>query len=301
MRKLIVCSAVLLALAPAAFADDSAAEDAIGFPSRTGLAGFGDMVDARTPETLNIRGGLRYRFEIIERDFGSAVGLVRKEETHQLVFYGGVSLLGLVDVAAMIPHEWERTENDFSGFAPDNVDNDRGWGDLEAAAKVSIELGPIELAPYVRLKLPTAESAVEDLGEGEWGVAATFSILNEYLSVNGNIAGLNRETEGLTGITYRVGGSFVVWSDEIALVRIYGFGNGITFEGSPDTDLNVSFGVQARLLEFITLEIGSSVRLLDGGKIDEETEKDLIQQGVLEDHFDDEGTWDVHFGIGVMF
>jgi hypothetical protein len=276
------------------------AELAINFPGSLGLTGMQRMVDARTPEGLvAIRGGVRYRVDITERTIHSATDVEFEEERHELGVYVGGSVLGWVDAAVKIPFTWYELNGRVKG-GPDFETDVRGWGDMDAAAKVSIEFGPIVLAPYLIGHLPTGESQVEDLLEFEYGVSGTFSILNEYLSVHGNVAGLQRE-KGLSAIRYRVGAAFVIWADHNAVIRLYGYLDGVEFEGEANSDLNGDLGVQAALLEFITLELSGSVRVIDGGFVDEDLNDELDSIGLKDRHIDDEGTWSLQFAVGFLF
>ena len=139
------------------------------------------------------------------------------------------------------------------------------------------------------------------MAELEYGAAGTFTLLNEHLGLHANLAGLQRE-EGLTALRYRLGVSFVAWSDAFMLLRLYAYGDAIEFEGSAQSDMDLEVGAQALLAEFLTLELGVSLRLLDAGFIDDTLKRELRnQQGVFDRHFDDDGTWSVQLGVGFLF
>ncbi|MBL4847500.1 MAG: hypothetical protein JKY65_18435 [Planctomycetes bacterium] len=304
------CLLVFLSLAswaapPVSAQDESSEGDrgaglAIRLPGRIGLTGFQDMVDARSPKgPFSIRGGVRYDVTMIEQDFDGAVRNTREKEIHDLSIYVGGSLFGLVDVSARIPWSYRVEENNLSGLR-DTVDRDHGWADFDFAAKVTLQLGPVTLAPYVKGRFDTGEPEVNDLMEFEWGAAGTFSILNDYVSFHGNAAGFTRE-QGLFAVKFRLGVSFVVWTGPALTLRVYGYGDGVEYEGRAKTDGDFEFGAQAILFEFLTVEVGASVRLLDAGYLDETTKDSLRAQNVYDRHFDDEGTWQIQLAIGVVF
>ena len=250
-------------------------------------------------ETIKVRGGARYHVQVTNRDFEGTISAEREEQRHELGLYVGASAFGFVDAAVRIPYVWEDIDTDFS-VGNDTDTFNRGWADLELAGKVTLELGPFAVAPYLLGRIETGEPEVEDLMEAEYGVAGTFSLFNEYLSVHANLAGLQRET-GITALRYRVGGAFVVWADHTAVVRAYGYADGVEWEGKANTDVNVDLGVQARFLDFISVELGATVRVLEADRIDDDLADELEARGVVADHFDDEGTFGVHLGVGVVW
>lgn len=273
---------------------------ALRLSGRIGLTGFQDMVDARTPATVSLRAGIRYDLGVRSLDFNGAQKAVRDKQVHDFSVYAGGSLLGLVDVAASIPWSYRVDDTDLRG-ARDFVERDRGWADFDFAAKVSLDVwGPLTLAPYLHGSFPTGEPQVRDLLEFEGGVAATLSLFNHYLAVHGNAGGFLQE-EGLSALRFRAGVSAVVWSDPGLLLRVYAYGDGIEYEGRPSTDIDLEFGVQTILFGFISLEAGASVRLLDAGYLSKTTKRSLRNANVFDRHFDDDGTWNLHFAAGVVF
>lgn len=301
MRPLLVGLLLLLpGVAPGrAEESDSAAEDAIGLPGFLGLAGFQDMVDARVPGLLSVRAGLRYDLFVTEQDFRGSVDAKRDLEQHDVGAYVGVSALGLIDAAIRLPFVYRRDDVDL-GNAVDQFKTryDEGWANLDAAGKVSFDLGPIALAPFVFGRIPSGEPDVRDLARFEYGLAATFSILDEYLAVHGNLAGVQVE-KGLQAFRYRAGASIVVLATDLVLVRVYGYGDGIEYEGRADSDFDLDFGVQAILLQMFTLEVGTTVRLVDAEFLDDDLKDDLTASGISS-HFDDDGTWGLHLSAGVI-
>ena len=283
-------------------AGDSDAAQSVRLQGALGLTGFMDMVDARTPGLFSIRGGSRYQLSVRDRRFETANGsLVREERRHEIWSHVGASFLGFIDVAARIPFIWDRETNDVRG-GPDFDDNDQGWGDLDLAAKITLELGPFTVAPYAWGRLPTGEPAVEDLAELNYGVAGTFSILSSYLSFHGNLAGLQRET-GLSALRYRLGLAFCPWASDSFLVRVFAYADGIEYEGSGDGDLDAEFGLQVILFETLTAEVGAGMRIIDGDQVDDSLNRQLrgIDPTALQRHIEGEGAFTVHLAIGTAF
>ncbi len=294
--------AAALALAPGALAEESDAEPAIGFPGTLGLTGMRDMVDARVPAVLSIRAGARYDVTVLEHKFRSAFRAARNQQSHEFTLYGGASALGLLDASVRLPFVYRRDGIEFDGQPSPRARYDQGWGDLDVAAKVAWGLGPVVLSPFAFGKLPSGEPDVGDFARFEYGVAATFDFLNRYLAVHANLAGVQAE-EGRQAIRYRLGASAVVWADEGFVVRVYGYGDGIEYEGSIDSDFDVDFGVQA-LLGLLTFELGMSVRLVDTGQIDDAlrgARSPADGVGIFERHITPAGHWSLVAGVGVMF
>ncbi|RMG13884.1 MAG: hypothetical protein D6731_11270 [Planctomycetota bacterium] len=280
---------------------DSAAEPAIGFSGFLGLAGFQKMVDARIPQGLfTVRGGARYDFFLRQLDVdGTSNAADVDVERHEVSLYAGGTVLGLVEAALRMPYVEEKIDYDYL-LGPDSDTNNSGWGDADFSGKITLSIGPFDVAVYATGALPTAEPDLEDVLDYEWGAAATFSTLNEHLSVHGNVGGLH-EDGGLSALVYRVGGAFVAWADNTAVVRLYAYADGVEWEGSAGTDFKIDFGVQALVLDIITLEVGSSVRLIDADKLDDDVADELALRSVVSDHFDDEGSWSITAAAGFLF
>jgi hypothetical protein len=292
---------LLLLSAGAARAEESAAGRAVNLPGNLGLAGMQDMVDARVPKLIAVRAGLRYALQVRDQDFRGAVDATRELERHDVIAYAGASLLGLADAAVRFPFVYRRDDTDLHGVREQfRARYDEGWGDLDVAGKVGLSLGDwITVAPFAFGRLPTGEPDVRDLARFEWGAAATISVLNQYVSVHGNVAGLTEE-EGLQGFRYRLGVSLVPVATDPVLLRIYGYGDGLEYEGRANSDFDLDFGVQAILFKMFTVELGSSVRIVDAGYIDDTLKDTLRAEGIFDRHFRDDGTWELHLSVGVV-
>jgi hypothetical protein len=163
---------------------------------------------------------------------------------------------------------------------------------------VAFGLGPVVLSPFLFGRANSGEPDVEDLARFEYGVAATFSIL-DYIGIHGNLAGVQVE-EGLEAFRYRAGVSIVALATDALVIRAYGYGDGIEFEGAADSDFDLDFGVQTIIMSIFTLEVGTSVRVKDAEFIDDDFEEGLEAQGIFDRHFDDEGTWGLSIVAGVI-
>lgn len=297
----------LPAVAQAEEGSGSDAERAIRFSGRMGLVGFMEMIDARTPGLWQIRSGVRYIATVRDRDFEGAVELSRQEERHDLNVYVGVSLLGLIDVAGRLPYVWDKTDDNLKGTTDIGFDDD--WEDgiagVDLAGKISLSIGPFQIAPFLYGRLPSeSDRSVKDLGELDYGTAITFTALNHYLSLHANLAGVQIE-EGTVGFRYRLGVAFVLWSSPDWIFRVFAYGNGIEYEGSGDSDIDVDVGVQALVFGSITVELGFSMRVVDAGHIEADLKRDVrsLQSAgrFVDKHFEDDGTWAVQIGIGTVF
>ncbi len=282
-------------------ARDSDAEPAINLPGRLGLTGFQDMVDARVPRLLSVRGGLRYDVFVQNRDFDGALEAEVDREQHEFGAYVGVSALGLLDAAVRFPFIYRRDTAEVSGLPDPSGSYDQGWGDIDVAGKVAFGLGPVVLAPYAYGKLPTGEPDVGDVAELEWGGAATFSLLNQYVALHANLAGVN-VSGGEFAFRYRLGASLVVFADDGVVLRVYGYGDGIEYEGHADSDFDIDMGVQAIFMKIFFVELGGSVRLVDSGTIDDDLKGGAgAAIASIDKHFEDEGTWGLSLNVGVTF
>jgi hypothetical protein len=301
MSRLSLACALLLLAAPVARAETSDAERARALPGRLGLTGFHDMVDARVPKLLSVRGGLSYRAFVTDQDFRGAIDTTRELETHDVDLYAGVSALGLLDAAIRVPIVYRRDDVDLRGVGEQlQARYDQGVANLDVAGKVSLDLGPISLAPYASGKLPTGDGSLDDLARFDFGVAATFTLFNEYLAIHANVGGLTEE-EGLQAFRYRIGASAVVFATKPLLVRIYGYGDGLEYEGRADTDFDIDFGAQAIIFGIFQVGAGFTTRLVNGQYIDDELRDRLDFEGVFDRHFDDDGTWALELNAGVVF
>jgi hypothetical protein len=294
---------VLLALASPALALESEAEPAIGLSNNLGLCGFQDMVDARVPGFLSLRASLRYDVGVRQQEVRDEGGrVVREREEHGVTAVVGASAFGALDAAIRIPYVYRRDDTDVRGAADrSRARYDEGWSDIEVAGKLSYTFGGLlTMGSYAWGRLPeSGEPDVGDIASFEFGSAATFSLLNEFLALHANLSGLQLEP-GAFAFRYRVGVSFVFVTTEILTIRAYGYLDGLEHEGKANSDVDVDMGVQVILWKMFTAEVGTSVRLVDSGRIDDSLRKDLAAERIADRHFDDEGTWGLSLVGGVL-
>lgn len=298
--------------APPAYADDDEdespirsetdAERATWFSSRMGLIGMQDMVDARIPE-LSLRGSVQYDARFTDHDIQTEIELSRQGQEHTLTFTAGASALGLVDVAIRGPFEYTRYDDQLKGVGDDPAGQTaRGWGDVEVAGKIAIGFGPLVLSPYLWGRIPSGEPEVRDLARFEYGLAGTITLFNDYLAVHGNVVGL-QESGGLSAFRYRLGASFVVYSEPDLLVRLYGYQDGVEFEGEPTSDLDLEVGAQALLFDLITVEVGGTLRLHHADRVDRATKRHLQRDLGLTERavVEDAEVWGLRLAVGLAF
>lgn len=277
------------------------AERAAWFSSRIGLVGMQGMVDARIPE-LSLRGSVQYDARFTDRDYQTEVELSRRGQEHTATFAAGASALGLVDVAIRVPFEYTRYDDQLKGIADPAGQTARGWGDVEVAGKLAIDFGPLVLSPYLWGRIPSGEPKVRDLLRFEYGLAGTIALFNDYLAVHANVVGL-QESGGFSAFRYRLGASFVVYSEPDLLVRLYGYQDGVEFEGKPSSDLDLEVGAQALLFDLITVEVGGTYRLHHADRVDRATrrylQRDLgsTERPVLENA----DAWGLRLAVGLSF
>ncbi|MBX3471649.1 MAG: hypothetical protein KF878_32745 [Planctomycetes bacterium] len=299
-RGLLGAAGLVAGLAGPARAIESDAEPAIGLPNRLGLTGFQDMVDARVPGILSARAGLRYDVFVHDQELRRGVRARRRLEQHDFVAYAGGSAFGLLDASIRIPFVYRRDDVDLRGVTQQlRARYDEGWGDLDVAAKVAFGLGPLTLAPYLHGRMPTGEPDVGRVARLEYGGAATFAILNQYLAVHANLVGVQIEG-GRSAFRFRLGASAVVLATDVVLLRVYGYGDGIEYEGKADTDFDLDLGIQAILFRFFTVELGGTVRLVDGGHIDDTIRSDLRGSSSRISRHLDGDAWGLSLSAGVL-
>ncbi len=259
------------------------ADMAVKLPNFMGLSGMQDMIDARIPTGFTIRGGARLEQTKSELD-GPLMNFKNKQLNMQA--YAGVALLELFEVGARIPFQLNRTSKGIKFDGGERHENDQ-FGDLDVGAKLSIRLGPMSLAPYVVLRLPSGDRRVSREAGGRAGGAMTISILKSIVNFHANVDGQWAEANHWS-VNYRTGVSIVPLATKLILLRPYVFLDGRQALGNDaGADLSVAAGVQALLLDFIPLEAGGSYRFL--------------AQTTPHEVPEDDGTWAFHVGAGVAF
>ncbi len=302
VRRLLAAIACSLALLAPALAGDEAkgaaptadssssstssddADLAVKLPNFFGLSGMQDMIDARVPTGLTIRGGLR-----MEQAMQSLQGPILHfdQDVFSLQAYAGVAALELFEVGARLPFEFNRTTKGFKISGGNERQSGTNLGNFDLAGKISIRFGQLSLAPYAVLTFPTGDPRFDQPGGGRVGGAATVSILHSILDLHANVDGA-WVAGGNWAIDYKVGVSVVPLASKVLLLRPYVFLKGTQqLANNPGSDVRVALGVQGLILDFVTVEAGMSYRFLS-----DTTPHDLP---------DDNGTWAFNIGAGVAF
>lgn len=292
MKKLLLASALALALAAprAARAEDSTSSSegrrSVGFSSSWGLVGMRDLIDARVPSTLNVRGMVRFEHDSTNLDSSS--------QTHTLDVYGleliaGASALGIVDAGIRLPFE-VRIERDAFHGGPSRRVEANGVGDALLSGKAGFQLGPwIALGPYATVHWNTGSSLLEKTNELHLGGCATVSFLDDRLGLHVNITSVSYDG-GKWAIGYRLGASIAPIANKDMVLRFFAYLDGKDYVGTKvqGNDARIFGGAQVLFLEFLTAEVSC------GFKVD---------PGDLPSHVRDTGTYglDVGAGVSVMF
>jgi hypothetical protein len=260
------------------------ADLAIKLPNFLGLSGMRDMIDARVPTGLTIRGGLRLQ-QAKESLEGPLLELDR--DTFDLQAYAGLAALELFEVGARLPFELDHTSKGVKVNGGHTRKKGDVFGDLDLGAKLSIKVGPVALAPYALATLPSGDRRFSKDAGGALGGAATVSLFDSRFAVHANIDGGWFEGGNL-GIRWRFGVSAVPLATKILLLRPFVYLDGRQrIETNAGTELRVAAGAQALLLDFITLDAGFEFRFLS-----QTTPSELAN---------DQGTWKFEIGAGVVF
>lgn len=275
---------------------DAARARTLNLPNRIGLSGFGDMIDARVPkDTVALRGGVRYRAQLSERDV-EAGG--EELERHEFPLYAGASLFGLLDAGMRVSYVVREEQIEVNGGSDDELD-DSGWADMELGGKVSLDLWLLSLGAYVQGRIPL-DTEVTRLSYVDAGVTGTFAFWDDRIALHGNLSALFIE-EGTQALKYRVGVSVVPLALDLVTLRAFAYLDGMEYEGSPGNDLDVKFGVQGIFFGFLTAELSFGVRALDSGYVDDDLRDALDQAGLADRSVSDDGTWEVELGAGLQF
>ncbi|MBI3723188.1 hypothetical protein HY251_04420 [bacterium] len=285
MRRRFVGAALVFLLAGAARAEDQKsagdAQAAINFPSSRGLAGMRDMIDARVPEKLAVRGLLRFEHDSLNVESDA---IAHSVDVYAAELILGASALSIVDVGFRLPVEFRVDKHDIRGFSSRRV-SANGVGDAELSGKAGFKLGPITLGPYATIHVNSGSALLEKHNELQLGGAAALSLLDDRLAVHLNVSEV-AFSSGKWAIGYRLGASVVPWADDLIVLRVYGYFDGLEYAGTKiqGNDVRAAVGVQAIVFKFVIVDFGSYIRLYDGD---------------LPRHVRDVATYGINFGGGV--
>jgi len=252
---------VALARSPAR-AEDSDVDTARGFSSSFGLTGMRELIDARAPRDLNVRLMTVASYDRIEL---SSPRLSRRTDRLRDELIGGVSVLGALEGGARwFPFEHELVLDRPTGAAATRTRR-HGAGDLDLAAKASLELEPVSLAPYAVLHLGVGEPAVQESTQLEVGGAFTLELAERFVGLHANLAFVEREA-GRRAFRYRIGASGVLVATEDVVVRVFAFADGLEEGGARGSDVFLDAGVQAKFGPYLSVSLAVLGRVLDGAQ-----------------------------------
>ena len=275
---------------------DKARGRVLNLANRIGLTGFGDMIDARVPdETIALRGGIRYRLQVSEQEVDAGD---REREVHEFPLYVGASLFGLLDAGLRASYLVRDEDFNVNG-GPDGEDSESGWSDFELGAKGSIDLNPFAIGAYGQGRIPL-DHDVTRLAYLDVGLTGTFALWDDRIGIHGNVGGIFIE-EGAQALRYRVGASLVPLATDFLTLRAFAYLDGLEYEGSADSDIDLELGAQGILFGFLTVEISAGVRLVDSGYVDDHLRDELDAVGLVDRSLDDDGTWELELGAGLQF
>jgi hypothetical protein len=267
---------------------DDDAERALKLANFRGLSGMQDLIDARVPTGLVIRGGVR--LEEAHSDLHGHMFDFSQEKI-DLQAYAGVAAFSLFEVGARLPFEIDHTTKTFSINGGATRRSGDQFGDLDLAGKLSLKLGWFALAPYAQVTLPSGDRRFDHSTGAELGGAVSAALLQSRVVLHANVSGQFIDT-GNWALNFRGGVSVVPLASKVLVLRPYIYLDGhSTFIGRTGSDLSVAAGAQALLLDFIQVEAGASYRFLANGG-----------NGPARDGpSNDTGTWSLSIGAGVAF
>lgn len=277
---------VVLGVPALARADDKEPEGrrSVGFNSSTGLVGMRDLIDARVPSTINVRGTIKFHHESLNTD---SRALFHTVDTYSCDLIAGASALGLIDAGAKLPAT-VRVQKDVFHGGPGRRIQAEGVGDLQLSGKVGLGLGPwITLAPYATVHWDTGSRLLEKTNELHFGAAATAAILDERVGVHLNLTNVSYAS-GKWALGYRLGVSLVPFASDLVVLRLFAYLDGKEFIGHRvrGNDARLFGGVQALFFEIITAEVSFGMKFYAGD---------------LRHYLRDDATYGLDMGAGVSF
>jgi hypothetical protein len=249
--RILLCLALVLAVASGARAQDAEGPDVIGFANARGLTGMRDLLDARTPsrEALRLlaRGG---------RDESRVVGPDGRVafEKDEMEVAAGVAFLGHFEVGL----RWKAVE-----YVSTNGDATTGIGDSGVTGKAGVTLAPVSVAPYFVQGFDTGAGRLDHTWYTETGAAGTLAFLEDRVALHLNLAFLN-DDPGQLGFLYRLGVSAVPFAETEVVVRPFAYVEGVEREGTRGCDVSVAVGVQTRLLQYLGVTVDFQQRVATG-------------------------------------
>jgi hypothetical protein len=243
-----------------------------------------DMIDARIPQGLTIRGGLR--FEESRQNLDGPI-MSFDQSQYNLQAYAGVAALQLFEVGGRLPFELNHSSTGYKLSDSSKIESGSNVGTFDLAGKISLRLGQLTLAPYLIASFPTGDPRFDTMAGGRVGGAASIALFKSMLVLHANVDGAWL-SDGHWALDYRFGASGVPIATKVLLLRPYVYLDGVQQLGNtPGCDLSVRGGVQGLLLDFLTVEVGGSYR--------------FVAQDIPSGQSNDLGTWSFNIGAGVAF
>jgi hypothetical protein len=294
-------------------------ETASHLPGAHGLTGFGSVVDGRVPTPFRAQalggplGSWSTRFSLRyvggfqrRRVWTTAADGTYADASQALILSGGMTVQGL-DITLGIPysHDLEQVGVD---DAPDpGRERAHGTGDLTGGFKLSLKIPNMfgqkwatgAFAPYVLGRVPTGAERVEREASLEAGIALAgpYGHSGRYVA---NLAWVQREG-GVTAMVYRFGVSIAPVAEPGFVLRTYVLVDGTEYEGSPNSTVFLSGGIQALLGDRWSVDLGLGLQLTDSERVDpalrRAAERDLGGEVTRVRH---EGGFEVTFGVGLI-
>jgi hypothetical protein len=294
MKKLLLFSGAFLLLAASTVRADGEGGAAlplvgdgslsIGLPSSFGLTGMRDMIDARIPAGINVRGLLRFDDETQNLSSSSQS---YSQDLYQGNLIVGASALKLFDVGVRVPLEWQVEKDRLRGDPTDRTSAD-GIGNTLVSGKVGFQLLPwLTIGPYVTAATDSGSSLLDKSNMLTVGGCGTFAIWEERLAAHVNMSTIFQDG-GKWSFKYRVGGSVVPFASDPLLFRVFAYFDGQDYVGDrvQGSEASIYGGVQALFFKFVMAEVSFGWR---------------VYAGDLPHAVKDESTYGLDVGAGVSF
>ncbi len=241
---------------------DPEGKRSIGFASTVGLTGMRDLIDARVPSTINVRGMIRFDNESLNLDSASQSHSL---DTYDLDLIAGASLLGMLDAGFHLPLQYRVVRDALHGGPSRRISAD-GVSDAEISGKVGFALGPwISIGPYATLHWNTGSSLLDKTNELRLGGCGTLSFLDDRVAAHVNFTNINYDG-GKWALGYRLGASVVPLLSDFLLLRVFVYLDGKDFIGTrvQGNDTRIFGGVQALFFKFVTAEFSMGWKIYNG-------------------------------------
>jgi hypothetical protein len=196
----------------------------------------------------------------------------------------GFSALGFLDFG----FEWNPLEyitNESHAHGTHTTDTTIGVGDTFLAGKVSLDLPPVAVAPYLIGELVSGARRLEQSFQLEVGLAGTLSFLRELLVLHANVS-FDAVSGGHEGLFLRGGVSGVPVAEHDAVLKLTFYVEELALPAFGANQVTVDFSVQLKVFNLFTLAIDLRYQVYEDG----------LPEGVR-----DKGTYGARIGIGISY